>query len=313
MKKIFKILLWIIGVLSLLIIALILFINFKSLPTYTNEAQNITVSVDSAGLAEGKRIAITLCVSCHRSNDGRLGGAYMPDAPAFGKLYSSNITQHPEHGITDYTDGELIYLLRTGIKKDGSYAPPWMTKFPFLSDEDVHNIVAFLRSDDPLVQPSDHVPPKTEPSFLAKALINFVFRPLPYPDKPVIAPDLSDAVAFGKYVSVAKFDCFQCHSQSFSKINYLEPEKSAGYFGGGNPLIDLEGIVRISANLTMDKETGLGNWSEEDFLKTLKTGIKPDGTTTVFPMTPFPMLTETEISSIWAYLQTLPIIVNPKA
>jgi muramoyltetrapeptide carboxypeptidase LdcA involved in peptidoglycan recycling len=61
-------------------------------------------------------------------------------------------------------DGELEYLVRTGVKANGQYVPPWMPKQPRMADEDLHSIVAFLRSDDPMVaatevQPAGHSRP----------------------------------------------------------------------------------------------------------------------------------------------------------
>lgn len=83
-----------------------------------------------------------------------------------------------------------------------------MPKFPHISDEDLYSIIAFLRSDNPLVQPSDSNPPPIVPSFLTKFLANTAFGPLPYPDEPIVAPDPGDKVAYGKYLATAKFDCY---------------------------------------------------------------------------------------------------------
>jgi hypothetical protein len=137
-----------------------------------------------------------------------------------------------------------------------------------------------------------------------------VFKPLPYPQEPIEAPSLSDKVAYGKYLVDAKFDCFSCHSADFKTNDIMYPERSEGYFGGGNALRDKEMNIIRSANLTMDKETGLGNWSEADFIRTLRFGMRPDNTPLRYPMVPAPMISDEEASDIWAYLQTIPVIVN---
>ncbi len=311
MKRFFKYF----GLLVLLIIAIAILagivINAKGIPFYENKAPDLTISVDSAGIAEGARMASMLCVSCHGSNDGRLGGNHMVDAAEFGEIHAPNITQHPTFGITDYTDGEIAYLLRTGIKKDGQYAPPYMVKLPLMSDEDLHNVIAFLRSDHPMVQPSDNDEPLSKPNFLTKMLSKIAFKPLPYPDQPIPEPDRSDKVSWGRYLATAKFDCFSCHSADFKTLNPMEPHKTPGFMGGGNPIPDLEGMIILSANLTMDKETGLGNWTEAEFMRTVKLGIRPDGSQVRFPMLPYTLLTDEELSAIWAYLQTVPVIRNP--
>ena len=53
----------------------------------------------------------------------------------------------------------------------------------------------------------------------------------------------------------------------FKKMNPQEPEKSYLFFGGGNMMPDLGGRVIATANLTPDKETGIGDWTEEQFVK----------------------------------------------
>jgi len=311
MKKPIKIVLFsILGVLLLLFI-LAMYVNFSGIPSYENKAEDLVVEITDARVTEGARMASVLCLGCHGSSDGVLGGAHMSDIEVFGEIYASNITQHTEFGITDYTDGEVAFLMRTGIRKDGQYVPPWMPKFPHLSDEDLFSIIAFLRSDHQLVQPSENNPPDVNPSFLAKMLSRTAFKPLPYPEGPVNAPPVSDKAAYGKYLVDSKFDCFACHSASFKKIDVMNPENSKGYFGGGNTLLDKDLNEIYSSNLTMDKETGLGNWTEEDFIKTLRFGMRPDQTPLRYPMVPSPMITDQEASAIWTYLQSLPTIHNP--
>lgn len=312
MKKPLKIILLALLGLFLVLFVLAMVVNFSGIPAYNNEAPDLSVEISAERIEEGARIASVLCLQCHASTDGKLGGAYMSDVEVFGEIYAPNITKHPEFGITDYTDGELVYLFRTGIRKDGQYVPPWMPKFPHLSDEDLLSIIAFLRSDHPLVEPSDYNPPDVKPSFLAKMLSRTAFKPLPFPDGPVEAPPASDRVAYGRYLAVAKFDCFACHSADFKKIDLMVPENSQGYFGGGNVLLDKEGLEVLSSNLTMDEETGLGTWSEEEFIRTLRFGMKPDNTPLTYPMVPSPMISDDEASFIWEYLQTIPVIHNPE-
>lgn len=311
MKKLKRWVAIILGSLLTIILVLVLYVLLVPLKTYEVKAPVIKVSSDSISLAEGKRMAVMLCQQCHLGSDGSMSGALMEDGP-FGTVYSRNITNHPEFGIGSYTDGELAYLLRTGIRNNGTYTPPWMAKLPHLSEEDIHDIIAFLRSDDPLVAPSTNTVPEPKYSFLSKALIKFgVFHPLEYPGEPISPPDTNDVVAFGRYQAVAKWDCYSCHSLDFTKLDVMEPEKSVGFFGGGNPF-EVEGSddVILSANLTFDQETGIGSWSEADFVRALKTGIKPDKTMTQPPMTPFTMMTDAEAKAIYAYLKTLPVIHN---
>jgi mono/diheme cytochrome c family protein len=140
--------------------------------------------------------------------------------------------------------------------------------------------------------------------------MHVAFKPLPFPEKKVERPDVKDQLAYGKYVAHGLGDCFACHSADFKTMNVMEPEKSVGYLGGGNPTLDSDGKVVASANLTMDPETGIGKWTEEQFVKTLKTGIRPDGRPLRYPMMAMPELSDDEVKATFAYLKTVPVIKN---
>lgn len=309
MKRALKILGIILGVIVLVLLLGAAAINFSGIPSYDTNPPDLTIEPDSALAAEGKRLATLVCNHCHAGPSGKLDGKQMLDLPAeFGKAWAPNITQHPNSRLAPYTDGELAYLLRTGVKRDGKYAPPWMPKFPHLSDEDLHSIIAYLRSDARELQPSDKVQPAPEPSFLVKLLCRVAFKPLPYPEKTIEAPPITDKVAYGRYLLTSKVECYSCHSEDFKTANIEEPEKSGGYLGGGNPMISPEDgkTVIYTANITMDKETGIGNWAEEEFIQAVRFGRRPDGKPLRQPMTPYSALSDEEVSAIWAYLQTVP-------
>ncbi len=310
MKKVLKIL----GILFLVVLLVVgggaLFISVRGIPSYDVEIPKYHVEITPEKVERGKKLASMLCVHCHKNPEtGLLTGQHMNDAPEFGYLYSSNITQDKEHGIGDWTEGELLYLLRTGILPDGRYTPPWMVKLPHMSDEDIDAIIAFLKSDDPLVAPQAVADQPCKPSFLAKFLCTVAFKPLPLPEKTIPQPDTNDKVAIGKYY-VQSLDCFGCHSASFEKMNMMEPEKSLGYMGGGNQsLKDLEGNQVVSSNLTPHK-TGVGNWTEQRFVNAVRHGLVEGEPALRYPMMPYPELTEYEASAIFAYLRTIPPIEN---
>lgn len=311
MKKVLKIVGILLGLVVLLIAAGATYIHMDGIPTYETKPPDLKVVADSAMIVEGKRIATLVCNQCHMAPSGRLEGTEMLDLPPeFGKAWTANITRDPKYGSGRYTDGELAFLLRTGIKRDGNYAPPWMPKFPHLSDYDLHSVIAYLRSDAPELEPVAKAQPPCQPSFLVKFLSHVAFKPLPYPDGPIVAPPATDKVALGKYVSTAKFDCYACHSPSFETQNIMEPEKTPGYFSGGNAMPNKEGEIIYTANLTMDKTTGIGEMTEEQFIKAVKYGIRDNKPALRFPMVPHTVMTDEEVSAVWAYLQTIPIIVH---
>jgi len=309
MKKALKIIAYTLGGLLALLLIFAAWIQFGPMPTYEVKAPDLNIELDSARLAEGRKIVLTECAHCHRGTDGKVSGDLFIEDPMFGKRWASNITQHPTLGIGKYTDGELAFLLRTGIKRDGHFAGPWMT-FPLHSDEDIFSIIAFLRSDASEVQPSAIQIPLAEPGFMSNMFFKFIIKPFDYPSKPILTPSPTDQIAYGRYLATGRWECFRCHSASFETNNDLEPEKSLGYFGGGNPVGDKANPPVISANISPDKETGIGAWTEEQFSNAVRFGKRPDGQPLSHVMPPFAVLSDEEVSALWAYLQTVPPVKN---
>ncbi len=71
--------------------------------------------------------------------------------------------------------------------------------------------------------------------------------------------------------------------------------------------------VSFTANLTPDKETGLGAWSKDDFVQAIKTGRHHGRGRPILPPMPIPAyrnFTEDELGAIFAYLATIPAIKN---
>lgn len=288
------------------------YIALAPIPRYPVQKIDLKVDVTPERVARGKRSVQMLCAGCHLDSDtGALTGRRMLDTPAqFGASFSRNITAHRIKGIGAWTDGELAFLLRTGIARDGRYTPPWMVKMPNASDEDIEDIIAFLRSDDPLVRATDVDNHESRPSFLMKLLCRVAFKPLPYPVRPITAPPPADKVAFGRYLVNSRLLCFGCHSADFKTVDDLSPEKSAGYLGGGNGMPDPDGHVVYTANLTPDAETGIGRWTEEQFRRTLVDGIRPDNRPVRYPMVPYRVLEDGEVAAIYAYLRAVPPLHN---
>jgi mono/diheme cytochrome c family protein len=311
MSKLFKILLWMLGGVAVLIALAATYNSLAPLPVYeVRLPENVTIPYgDSLALAQGARIVSMNCVICHRNQDGNLAGRPLPEKD-FGDVYVANLTNHPKAGLGRYTDEELVHLIRTGIKPDGSQLLPFMTPYFKMSDEDLYSVIAYLRSDAPLVQPVEKYWPDNKLNFLAKALTRMVFKPGPMPEGPVPSPPLDDLVTRGKYLADAVFNCYQCHSASFETNNDHEPSLSEGYYGGGNPVGGVAGPLTISANLTMHPEYGLGEWTLDDFGKAIRQARRPDGRMLSSTMPPFTSLTDDEVAAIWAYLKTVPIQDN---
>lgn len=310
MKKALKILGIGLGVLILIGIIAGFTINLRGIPTYEVDIPAYQLNSTPESVERGKKLTLTLCAGCHRDPEtGKLTGTRMKDAPAeFGLIYSKNITQDPEYGIGNWTPAELMYLLRTGIRPDGQYLPPYMAKLPLMADEDMHAIISFLKSDDPMVAAVNTPDQESEVSFLTKLLCNVAWKPFALPEQPIPMPDTTDEIAWGKYLA-QNLDCYSCHSADFKTNNFLQPEQSVGYFGGGNPTLNLDGEVVLTSNLT-PHETGIGGWTEEQFILAVKSGIVEGRPKLRYPMAPYALLSDEEVLAIFAYLKTIPPIEN---
>jgi mono/diheme cytochrome c family protein len=108
------------------------------------------------------------------------------------------------------------------------------------------------------------------------------------------APASSDAVARGKALTEAA-DCAGCHT--------TDPAKP---FAGGKHFNSQFGAI-YSPNLTPDRDTGIGGWSDDEFYRALHEGIAPDGSHyyPVFPYPNFTRMTRDDVLAIRAYLATL--------
>jgi len=108
-----------------------------------------------------------------------------------------------------------------------------------------------------------------------------------------------EMVAHGKALVVAG-DCSSCHT--------ADPAKP---FAGGKRIDTPFGAI-YSPNLTPDKDTGIGGWSEQDFYRALRFGVAPDGSRyyPAFPYPNFSKLTRDDILAIRAHLSTLAPVSN---
>jgi hypothetical protein len=217
-----------------------------------------------------------------------------------GKVYASNITQSATYSaINKYSDAELIYLIKTGIAKDGRFIP-YMPR-PNIADADMADIMVFLRSGDPTVAPADTVAGHTHLNLAGRLAMRILMHPQPYREG-ISKPGESDMVGEGKYL-VDVVGCFHCHSKSIRKLDYLNPEATKGYMGGGAIFKTPEGKV-YGSNLIPDKSAGKANYTKVQFRRAVQEGVSRTGYKLREPMPVF-TLTDKQVDAIYEYLQTL--------
>jgi mono/diheme cytochrome c family protein len=109
-----------------------------------------------------------------------------------------------------------------------------------------------------------------------------------------------DAVARGRYLAILG-DCAGCHAQAHSSA-----------FAGGVPFDAQFGIV-YSTNITPDKQTGIGNWTTDQFYRAIHDGVAANGTH-LYPALPyvyFSRITRQDTDDLFTYLRSLKPVHKP--
>jgi mono/diheme cytochrome c family protein len=116
---------------------------------------------------------------------------------------------------------------------------------------------------------------------------------------PLAAETVDDRVARGRAVFEASGGC-SCHT------NFREDGPP---LAGGRPMTTPFGVY-YSTNITPDRETGIGGWSEADFARAMREGRAPGGTAyfPVFPYTAFTGMSDPDVNALRAYLFSLPAV-----
>jgi mono/diheme cytochrome c family protein len=278
----------------------------------TPAAADIHIERSTQRLIRGRIIYnLAHCDVCHSTRDfDKFDGPVMPGHTGAGLVFPSrlvphgrisapNITPDPVTGIGAWTDGEKVRAVRNGFARGGRKLIPVMPYevFAHLSDDDVYSLVAFL---DALPAVRNEVPDSLFDRDMQWRFRRAMFMSRLGPTiNSVPEPDHNSQVAYGEYL-VQIGQCAGCHGADFS---------------GGNSFHESATTTVISSNLTPDMATGIGRWSEGDFLsrftayrRYLVDGAPtvPDEAQTPMPWLNFCQLDERELKAIFAFLRTSP-------
>ena len=261
--------------------------------SYSIEARPINIPGDATAVERGRRIAVgvTKCVDCHGSD---MGGLIVVDDPALGLFAGPNLTPGKSGVLDGYSDAELARAIRYGVRRDGTpikFMPAG--EFTHLSDSDTADLIAFLRA----LPPVDRVLPESSVGPLARFL--YVAGELPMLtavenlDLSMKQPENVVRAAteeYGKYL-IATGGCNGCHGM----------ELKGGHVPGTPPdHPDFPPATNI-------RQSGVVNgWTEADFIKTMRTGIRPNGVP-IHPFMPYKAvatLADDDLKALWKALVT---------
>lgn len=285
------------GLLLLAAAAVFLVSNDRLGETYAIALPPLEARVDSGAVMRGAHIAVIRgCTDCH--GDGLQGQPFIEDG-ALGHLYAANLTGG-EGGVgAAYTDEDWDRAVRHGIGPDGRpllFMPS--QEFHGLSDDDLGDLIAYVRSVPPVdnVLPASTVGPLGRVLYLTGSLPLVPAELIDHEAPRAPAPPAGPTAAYGAYLAAT---CTGCHGMDFA--------------GGAIP--GMPPGTPVPTNLTPDAATGLGAWTQADFVRALREGVRPDGSA-IDPFMPVRMtkkMTDDEIIAIWRHLQTLPPVTTSDA
>jgi len=271
--KVLKVVALLVCIFALLLIAGGTYIKL-ALPD-TGTPPDIKVKRTPERIENGKYLAnhVAVCMDCHSKRDWGLfagpmmdteigaGGEVFNQQMGFpGSFYAANITPA---ALGDWTDGDIFHAVTTGVSKDGSALFPIMAsqRFGKMDREDIYDIIAYLRSLDPVN--------KLIPESVADFPVNFLINTMPQKASFNKKPNPADTLRYGAYL-VNAAGCVDCHSKT-DKGSVIPGTE----FGGGMEFKQAAGTLR-SPNITADGTSGLGSWTKEQFVKRFKTYASPN-------------------------------------
>jgi mono/diheme cytochrome c family protein len=133
-------------------------------------------------------------------------------------------------------------------------------------------------------------------------------KPKAKPNAKAKAKATAALVARGRYLSNLG-GCNDCHTPGY----FLGKPDMARALAGSEVGFEIPGLgVFHGPNLTPDKETGLGSWTDKQIIDALKKGVRPDGRVLapIMPWRALASLTPQDTQAMVAYLRSIPTVKN---
>ncbi|WKZ39190.1 MAG: c-type cytochrome [Anaerolineales bacterium] len=292
MKKILK---WIgivlgslIGLLLVVVTVMFLMGESRFNKTYEFPPSDIVLPTDEASLELGKHRVESLCAGCHGPDLGGVENWF--DSPPLGIIDSANLTSGKGGIGTTYTDQDFVSAIRHGIDSQGKpIFMPAVVATAYLSNEELGAIIAYIRTLPPVDRElkGERLSPVAKILLTAGMLGDLPVEIVPH-ETQITAPLAGASVEYGKYM-VDTHDCRVCHGPNLNGGPFPDPT-----------------IPVISPNITPGGS--IANWTEQDFINTIRTGIKPDGygmNPSLMPWKDHAKFYDHELQAIYIYLKSL--------
>ena len=246
------------------------------------------------------------CMVCHTRPDGAEYAGGLPFLTPFGTLYSTNITPDKETGIGNYTDQDFLNAVQRGVRSDGARLYPAMPfpSYTYMTDNDALAIKAYLFS---------------LPAVHAGALENTL--PFPFNQRWLMGfwsaffnknrrfqPNTAQSAEWnrGAYLAEALAHCGECHTPrniafALDNRNKFRGAVTAGWY---------------AFNISSDKGSGVGAWSDDELRDYLSTGHAQRRGTAAGPMgeavdNSLSGIVSSDVHALVTYLRTVPPVASP--
>lgn len=250
-------------------------------------------------------------------------------AGPWGTSYTANLTPDPETGTGSWSAQQFVDTVRNG-RHLGNERPllppmPWMM-FRNLTDEDLKAIFAYLRTI-PAIRNKVPEPRMSDGPAPSISMDDLERR------RREVAPgaNSNDPVARGAYL-VTAFDCSGCHTPIKADFSPDVERALSGHpadmampappavsgpwvqfaSGAGSAWAGPWG-TSFTANITSDPDTGIGAWTEQQFVDTLRNGRHQGRGRELLPPMPWPgyaTMTDADLKAMFAYLRTVKPVRN---
>src|SRR5260370_34720566 len=270
-------LLWTLGILVAAAAALAGYLVFAPGPTAFAQGKHVALAEyhdkDPTGVPEELKSAsleergeyltrAADCAACHTAKGGIPFAGGRAFVLPFGTLYSTNITPDAETGIGNYTDANFLDAVHKGIGRGNTKLYPAMpyASYTYMSDADALAIKAYLLTLKPVHAP---VPQNTLAFPFNQRSLMSIWSAMFNPDQRY-EPNVGRDAAWnrGAYLVEAMGHCGECHTPRNLAFALNNRQKFAGAVQAG----------WRAYNITPDRSSGVGAWSDTDLLHYLSTG-----------------------------------------
>jgi alcohol dehydrogenase (quinone), cytochrome c subunit len=285
------------------------------LPTHTRSiAASGAAAPDAASIERGRYLAVAAdCTACHTAPGGKPFAGGLPIASPLGAIYSSNITPDRASGIGTYTLDDFDRAVRHGIGQDGDSLYPAMPypSYALLSDQDIAAVYDYFMHGVASVSAQAHANGIPWPLSIRWPLA--IWRKLFASGTSGAAPAFdasryaNPVVARGAYLVQGAGHCGTCHTPRALTLQEKALDDSSTLYLAGGQVIG----GWFAVNLRGNSADGLGAWSTDDIVATLRTARNSRQAVVGEPMNDVVVhstqyLKDDDLVAIAIYLKTLP-------